>query len=255
MSPYTKKPSTRDSVTSSAVNSVPAVSTSVSKVKLSAASAKKHATPKLVGISRQATQSQTSSVTRPVTRNTPGSPVLIPDDMESTFDSDIYHLDQMIIPTPQLELSTQSFEEHLPAGLSEWLNEFQSQISVRFESQNSRIHNVESLLQENAKLKETVAEQASVIAELRARLHEVPETKPLCGAVQFNPEEKLLRIWIYKRGIQTPALVIKWFTRYLRFRIIIYTHYINSDKGKNAQYLDIDNYDKGIIDISSKSLE
>ncbi|KAI9245816.1 hypothetical protein EDC94DRAFT_687183, partial [Helicostylum pulchrum] len=111
--------------------------------------------------------------------------------MESTFDSDIYHLDQMIIPTPQLELSTQSFEEHLPAGLSEWLNELQSQISVRFESQNSRIHNVESLLQENAKLKETVAEQASVIAELRARLHEVPETKPVDDSMQVDTHRDL----------------------------------------------------------------
>lgn len=181
MSPNTKKTyTTRDSASNSTGNSVPIVSSApISKSKPASALTRKQTNSKLEEISRQALQSQLPSATPSIAGSTTESPVLISDNMDSTFDSDAYHLQQTSVPDSQFEISTQPFAASLPAGMSEWLNELQSQIqqhSHLFESQNSRIHNIESLLQENAELKETVAAQASEIAELRSRLLNVPTT-------------------------------------------------------------------------------
>lgn len=66
----------------------------------------------------------------------------------------------------------------------EWARTLQQQMyqhELRFEAQESRLHQLESLLQENAELKETVANQASLITELQARLlaDSTPHDEPM----------------------------------------------------------------------------
>ncbi|KAI9358864.1 hypothetical protein BD770DRAFT_410169 [Pilaira anomala] len=187
MSPYTKKPLTRDIPATGSAHAVPIVTTgTISKVKPTSAATKKHVNSKLGEISRQAIQSQVpSSVAPPATSNSAASPVIISDDMESSFDSDPYYLQQASLPNSQPDSTLSNFSASLPAGMTEWLNELQNQIRKHdhlFESTDSRLHHIEALLQENAQLKETVASQASElatqaieIAELRSRLlSEIP---------------------------------------------------------------------------------
>ncbi|KAI9360163.1 hypothetical protein BD770DRAFT_384994 [Pilaira anomala] len=98
MSPFTKKPLTRDIPTTGPAHAVPIVTTgTISKVKPTSAATKKHVNSKL----GEAIQSQVSSVTSPVTSNSATSPVIISDDMVSSFDSDSYYLQQTSVPSSQ----------------------------------------------------------------------------------------------------------------------------------------------------------
>lgn len=196
MGPFTKNTLSRES-SPKAVKTVPkGVTSNVSKKQVPA-SAKKHTPSKLGELgfkSFSSTASTTASKeagsadrndvvtfeTIPDTASPPlnSNPII---SVPSTLDS-YFPPTQEPIFSPLLDSNfpPSTFDSSLNSSVPDWVLNFQKQFrdhELRFEKQESRLHNLESLIQENAQLKETVAEQANLIAELRARLLAVPETE------------------------------------------------------------------------------
>lgn len=196
MGPFTKNTLSRES-SPKAVKTVPKVVTSNVSKKQVPASAKKHTPSKLGELgfkSFSSTASTTASKeagsadrndvvtfeTIPDTASLPHSSIPIIS-APSTLDSNFPPTQEPIFsPLLDSNFPPSSFDSSLNSSVPDWVLNFQKQFrdhELRFEKQESRLHHLESLIQENAQLKETVAEQANLIAELRARLLAVPETE------------------------------------------------------------------------------
>lgn len=168
MSPITKKNisiSSRE-LPLSAARTVPKVATS-SVSKPASASAKKQAKSKLgeLGLKSQI------PITSTAASNEAGSPDII--EIDDPLDLDFST--QESIPNNQMALHPRSSTQDIDVSFSapDWALDFQKQLrsfQSRFESQESRLQHLESLIQENSELKKTVSTQASLIAELKARL-------------------------------------------------------------------------------------
>jgi hypothetical protein len=175
MGPFTKNTLLRET-SPKAAKAVPKVAISNVSKKPTSAIAKKQVVSKLgeLGIKSMPSTASTAA------SNEAGSPEVI--DIDSFSECNDYTPNSQAPPS-SLNATLDSnfpptFDSNLNSSVPEWVIDFQKQFrahELRFEQQESRLHHLESLIQENAQLKETVAEQANLIAELQARLLAVPD--------------------------------------------------------------------------------
>ncbi|GAA5817911.1 hypothetical protein MFLAVUS_011490 [Mucor flavus] len=204
MGPFTINTLSRES-SPKTVKTVPKVATSNVSKKPTSASAKKHVTSKLGELGLKS-MSSTASTTA---SNEAGSPDVIDID---TYDSipmysqisidPLSPIMESSLPTLTLYFGTpstfdpfpSSFDSSLNIAIPEWALQFQRQFrehELRFEKQDHRFHHLESLIQENSELKQTVARQARLIAELNARLLAVPEPDLVDDSMQVDTPRDL----------------------------------------------------------------
>ncbi|GAA5817091.1 hypothetical protein MFLAVUS_010630, partial [Mucor flavus] len=202
MSPYTKNTLSSREPSPRAVKAVPKVAISnVSKP--TSANAKKYVSSKLgeLGLrsmsstaSNEAGSSDIIEIEDSIEMNHDTYDSMLPSQFPLassspfTLDCSLPTLTSTLEPLPSTFESTQSsfdpfpssFDSSLNIAIPEWALQFQKQFrahELRFEQQDHRFHQLESLINENSELKKTVASQASLIAELNARLLAVSDVE------------------------------------------------------------------------------